>query len=94
MTERDFDKLISSLKSKRPLRTIRLSHRHIGSVEQRNTDGSWEHIITIPRGQIYKTQIPEYQDKHLGVPHTSLRKVYNVLIKRGLISPEEKHKFL
>lgn len=94
MTRNEFDNLIRTLKTKRPVRIVRLSDRDVGSLEWRPVNQPWEHLMSIPNGPIYKTRHDDYRDDNLNVKHQSLIGVYNKLVGTGLISPSQKHLFL
>lgn len=94
MTKNEFDDLISTLDSKRPLRIIRLSTKDIASLEWKPCNQPWEHLMSIPNGPIYKIRHSDYRAKELKVPHQSLFGVYKKLSELGLISSAQKHLFL
>lgn len=93
MGENEFIQLIRSLQSKRPLRVTYSYNKALGSLEWRDLNQPWAHLMSVPRRNIYKFRHPDY--KHWsGVAHQSLWGVYKKLRDLRLISPSEKHKFL
>lgn len=93
MGENEFVQLIRSLQSKRPLRVVYLSNKELGSLQWRDLNQPWEHLMSVPRRQINKFRSPDYLSSR-GVQHRSLYSIYKKLVSLGLISPQEKSKFL
>ena len=93
MGENEFVQLISSLQSKRPLRVTYLANKELGSLEWRDLNQPWAHLMSIPRRYIPRLRSQDYLSQR-GIPHQSLFGVYRKLVSLGLISPQEKSKFL
>lgn len=56
-------------------------------------NGEWVHLMSIPKGKIYKTRNDNYKVRS-GVPHRSLMGVYKKLVSSKAILASNKHKFL
>lgn len=94
MDETEFVHLISSLQSKRPLRVTYVANKILGSLEWKPVDDGWTHLMSIPRGRIYKFRHPNYKHPTLPVAHQGLFGVYRKLVSMGFISHTDKYKFL
>lgn len=109
MTANELDRFILTLPAERPLRVVRLPSRYavdsetgtikdraekeVDSLEWKTPAGLWEHLMSVPRGPIYKYRHPEYHTEK-GVHHISLHGLFNKLVKRRLINPKHRYLFV
>lgn len=108
MDQPSFEARIRSLPTKLPIRlrylpskfVVRDGHvydngtKDCGSIEWRNIEGQWEHLITVPRGNIYAFKHDGYRCQDYDHPHNSLDVVYRNLVRRGLVDRDTAHKYL
>lgn len=107
MSEEEFDALIASLEA--PLRVQRVPRKFVkrpdgswhciakdtASLQFKNLEfGEWMHLITIPRGRIYRFRQDAYKSSVAKVPHRGLNSIADALIQKGFISPTEKINFV
>lgn len=102
MDQSSFEARIRTLKTKRPIRLVYLPNKlkyidghfydngtkDCGSIEWRNDEGRWEHLITVPRGNIYHFKHESYRCQDYDSVHNSLDVVYRRLVARRLVEKD------
>lgn len=108
MDQPSFEARIRTLKTKRPIRLVYLPNKikcfnghfydngtkDCGSIEWKNDEGKWEHLITVPRGKIFKYKHEDYRCQDYGAQHYSLDVVYRTLIARRLVEKDTAYNHL
>jgi len=100
MTTNELKRFLHTLNTKRPLRVFRhpsrfvidntghfvdTIQRDIDSIEWKTVTGEWEHLVSIPRGNIYKHRDERYRSDYVNRSHNSLQTIYNKLITKRLL---------